>query len=508
MSTVTPNADAQRPPEQNPPVPADGAPADGTPAGKQRSFFGHPFQLGSLFTLEMWERFSFYGLQGILAYYIYYSAAEGGLGIDKSTALGIVGAYGGGVFLMTIMGAWIADRVLGKEKTLFYSAILIMIGHISLAVLPGTLGLLFGLVFVAIGSGGLKANATAVLGTLYEREDPKRDAGFSIFYMGINLGALFGPLVTGWLQTTRGFHWGFGAAALGMAIGIAVYATSRRKFPQDAYVPANPLVGEQRRIIGPVILGGLVFMALALWFGLSTDSIDWVIFGIALIATIVFFTMMLRDRDVTAVERSRVVSFIPLFIASMLFWSLFQQQFTFIALYSDQRLDRTIGSWEFPPSWVQSINSFFVILFAGVLSLLWTKLGKRAPSTPKKFALALVLIGAAYFVFLPFANGASLTPVLVLVFVLFLFTMGELMLSPIGLSLATKLAPRKYPTQMVALNFLASSLGSTLAGTIAAYYDPANEVPYFVSVGATSIIAGILLFFGSRAISKRMEGVL
>ena len=477
----------------------------GTPT---RGFFGHPRQLGVLFTLEMWERFSFYGLQGILAYYIYYSAEKGGLGIDRGTALGVVGAYGGTVFLMTIMGAWVADRVLGREKTLFISGILIMLGHLSLALIPGAAGLLIGLVLVAVGSGGLKANATAVAGTLYAREDPRRDAGFSIFYMGVNTGALIGPLVTGWLQTSKGFHWGFGAAALGMAIGLIVYAIRRRKFPEAAYIPSDPLVGSQRKMIAPVILGGFAIMGLALWFGLATDSIDWVVFTVAVVAAIAYFAVMLRDREVTDVERSRVKAFIPLFLASTLFWSLFQQQFTFIAVYSDQRLDRHIGSWEFPASWVQSINSVFVIVFAGVLSVIWTKLGNRAPGTPKKFSMSLVVVGAAYLVFLPFANGTSLTPVLVLVLVLFLFTMAELMLSPIGLSLATKLAPLKYPTQMVALNFLASSIGTTLAGTVSKYYDQHNEVPYFLSVGLTSIAGGVLLFIGSKAVSKRMKGVL
>ncbi len=470
--------------------------------------FGHPKPLGVLFMLELWERFSFYGMQGILAYYIYYSAAQGGLGFDKTTALGIVGAYGGSVFLMSILGAWIADRVLGKERTLFGSGILIMLGHIALALLPGAAGLMTGLVLVAVGSGGLKANATAVVGTLYAREDPRRDSGFSIFYMGINIGALFGPLMTGWLQTSYGFHYGFGAAAVGMAIGLAVYAMGRKRFPAEAYRASNRLEGAARKQILPVVGGGLALMALALWIGLATDSLDWIIAGIAVVMAVVFFAMMLRDPETTETERSRVKAFIPLFIGAAMFWTLFQQQFTFIALYSDERLDRRIGSWEFPPSWIQSINSFFVIVFAAVLAGLWLKLGKRAPSSPQKFGMSLVIIGLAYFVFIPFANGAALTPVLVLVAVLFLFTMGELMLSPIGLSLATKLAPSKFPTQMVALNFLASSIGTTLAGTVSKYYDPANEVPYFVTVGAASVLFGVVMLVGAKRISALMRGVL
>lgn len=206
-----------------------------------RSFFGQPFALANLFGVEMWERFSFYGMQGILIYYLYYSAADGGLGIAESSATSIVGAYGGTVYLSTILGAWIADRLLGSERTLFYSAILVMLGHIALAVFPGLWGVGIGLVCVAFGSGGLKANATSLVGDLYDEDDDRRDAGFSIFYMGINLGALVGPLLTGWAQDSIGFHAGFALAAIGMALGLIQYTLGRKHLRGIGAEPPNPL---------------------------------------------------------------------------------------------------------------------------------------------------------------------------------------------------------------------------------------------------------------------------
>src|SRR3954471_4376394 len=189
----------------------------------EENFFGQPRALANLFGVEMWERFSFYGMQGILLIYLYYSAADGGLGIDQGTANGIVGAYGGGVYLATILGAWLADRAIGPERTLFYAAVVVMLGHVALALVPGVAGVGAGLILVALGSGGVKANATSLVGSLYAEGDERRDGGFSLFYMGINLGAFAGPLLTGWLQENQGFHWGFGLAAVGMFLGLVQY---------------------------------------------------------------------------------------------------------------------------------------------------------------------------------------------------------------------------------------------------------------------------------------------
>ncbi|MGW4242548.1 peptide MFS transporter, partial [Nocardia sp. NPDC004722] len=207
----------------------------------ERTLFGHPIGIANLFGVELWERFSFYGMLTILGYYLYYTAADGGLGISKSTATGIVGAYGGLVYLSTVLGAWVADRILGSERTVFYGGVIVMAGHIALAVLPGLTGVGVGLVLVALGSGGLKANASSLLGTLYDKDDPRADGGFTLFYLGINLGAFAGPLITGLLQDHVGFHYGFGAAAVGMAIGLTQYVVFRKNLGEHGRDVPNPL---------------------------------------------------------------------------------------------------------------------------------------------------------------------------------------------------------------------------------------------------------------------------
>ena len=462
----------------------------------------------NLFSVELWERFSFYGMQGILAYYMYYSVTRGGLGIDEGTALGIVGAYGGGVYLSTILGAWVADRLLGSEKVLFYSAILIMAGHLSLALLPGAAGLATGLILIGVGSGGLKANATSLVGTLYTKDDNRRDAGFSIFYMGINIGGLIGPLVTGWLQVTWGFHIGFAAAAVGMAFGLLQYGLTRKNLPESAHRIANPLPASERGKFAAAATAAVVLIVAAVVFKLITaENLKWIIVSVVIIATVAYFAVILANKTVTSEERSRVYSFMPLFLASAVFWSLFQQQFTVIALYSDQRLDRNILGWEIPASWVSSINPVFIIVLAGVFAAVWTKWGARQPGTPVKFSVALLVMGLAYLSFIPFA-GMAAVPLLAIVFILLLFTIAELMLSPVGLSLATKLAPAAFQTQMVALFFLSVSLGTAMSGVLAQWYNPEHETPYFLAVGLTSIAFGVALFLAKKPITKLMAGVM
>ena len=307
----------------------------------EKSLLGHPRMLANLFSVELWERFSFYGMQGILLYYMYFTVAEGGLGINQSVATGLVGAYGGGVYLSTILGGWIADRLLGSERVLFYSAIMIMCGHVSLAVLPGATGLAVGLVLVGIGSGGLKANATSLVGTLYEEGDDRRDAGFSIFYMGINIGALIGPLVTGWLQKSWGFHAGFAAAAVGMAFGLAQYASTRRNLPEEAHHITNPLPKSKYATCGIVAIAAVSVTTIAFVTGLVTPSnLARVVAGLAILAAVTYFAVLLTSHRVNNTERRRVLSFIPLFIASAAFWGLVQQQFTVVAIYSEESLDR------------------------------------------------------------------------------------------------------------------------------------------------------------------------
>jgi len=472
-----------------------------------RTFFGHPGALASLFSVEMWERFSFYGMQGLLAYYMYYSATDGGLGMDQGLALSLVGAYGGAVYLSTILGAWLSDRLFGSERVLFFSAIGIMVGHIALALLPSYIGLIIGLILVAVGSGGLKANAVALVGSLYAKEDPRIDAGFSLFYMGVNIGGLIGPLLTGWLQVTYGFHIGFGAAAIGMAIGLGIYAAGRKKLPASGNIPNNPLPANERKRYVLIFAAVLVIIIAAFATKIVTpENLASTVAYVVIVASVIYFALILRSKKVDATERKQVWAFIPFYIGSAAFWALFQQQFTFIAAYSDQRLDRHIGSWEMPPSWVTSINPVFIIIFAGVFAAMWTKLGKRQPHTAVKFGLSLVIVGAAFLCFIPL-ESFTMTPLLALVGILLLCTFAELLLSPVGQAIATKLAPAAFGTQMIALFFLSVSLGTTLSGVLAGYYTPGNEIPYFVAMGGTAVVLGIAMMAATPGLKKLMGSI-
>ncbi|NUR08778.1 MAG: peptide MFS transporter [Nocardioidaceae bacterium] len=484
-----------------------------TPAPEQqtseRTFFGQPRVLANLFGVEMWERFSFYGMQGILLIYLYYSAARGGLGIDQGVAAGIVGAYGGAVYLSTILGAWIADRVVGAERTLFYSAVVVMCGHVALSAVPGVAGVGLGLVLVALGSGGVKANATSLVGSLYDEHDERRDAGFSVFYMGINLGALVGPLLTGLFQQQWGFHAGFALAAVGMAIGLAQYSVGRRRLPAETHRVPNPL--HRAAVLRYVVLAVVAVAAVALLtvvHVITADRLATIVAWVSGLSALVYFAVILLDREISHVERQRVYAFVPMFVASAVFWSLYQQQFTVVTIYSDERLDRSLFGWDMPVSWVQSINPVFIIVLAGVFAALWTKLGDRQPSTPVKFALGTASIGVSFLLFVPMSGGgANSAPLWGLVVVLLFFTISELLLSPVGLSLSTKLAPARFHTQMVALFFLSIALGTAMSGLLTKYYDPKDEVPYFLWLGLAAIVVGAVLFAVAKPVRRLMHGV-
>jgi proton-dependent oligopeptide transporter, POT family len=473
------------------------------------TFFGQPRVLANLFGVELWERFSFYGMQGILLIYLYYSAARGGLGIPEATATSIVGAYGGSVYLATMVGAWLADRLFGPERVLFGSAVLVMAGHLALALIPGLAGVTAGLILIALGSGGVKASATTIVGTLYAPDDERRDAGFSIFYLGINLGALVGPLLTGVLQSSAGFHWGFGLAAAGMAIGLIQYAIGRRALAGAAREVANPLPANRRLLVlaGAVVVVAVV--AVAAFAGLIPAArLSTVVVVLSILAAVAYFVVILTSKKIDGTERRRVLAFIPMFIASAAFWSLYQQQFTVVTVYSDKRLDRDLFGWTMPVSWVQSINPVFIIVLSGVFAAIWTRLGRRQPSTPLKFAAGTIVMGVAFLLFLPFAGtGPNGVPLLGLAGIILVFTVAELLLSPVGLSLSTKLAPAAFRTQMVALFFLSVALGTAMSGTLAGYYREDREVAYFGILGAIAIVLGVIVAALSPVIRRLMGGV-
>lgn len=474
-----------------------------------RTVFGHPVGLVNLLGVEMWERFSFYGMLTILGYYLYFSVTDGGLQLPRSTAVGIVGAYGGLVYLSTVLGGWVADRLLGMERTIFYGGVCVMVGHVLLAVVPGMTGVAAGLLSIAVGSGGVKANAAALLGTLYQPADARRDGGFTLFYFGANLGALIGPLVTGLLQTRLGFHYGFGAAAVGMAAGLVQYLMFRRNLGGVGRGAPNPLPPSGYGRIAAIAVAAAVLVAAVCVSGwVRLDNLSEVTAAILVAVSVGYFVVLLANAKVTGPERLRVRAFIAIFLANVVFASLFQQIFTVLAVYSAERIDWSVSGWNAPPSLIGSIEPVWLIVLAPGFATMWTKLGSRAPSTPHKMAYAVVGIGISFLLFMPLAafTGRSV-PVVLVAAIMVVVAVSELLLAPIGLSVTTQLAPAAFRAQMMALYFFSVGLGTAASGVLGRFYSPAHEVAYFGLSGAVAVIAGLFLLAVAPRISALMNGV-
>nr|WP_180954230.1 peptide MFS transporter [Bacillus sp. M6-12] len=482
----------------------------------QTGFFGHPKGLFTLFFTEFWERFSYYGMRAILLYYMYYELSKGGLGIDQTTAASIMAIYGSLVYMSGIIGGWIADRLFGTTRTVFYGGILIMLGHIVLS-FPGSVTALFiSMGLIVIGTGLLKPNVSSIVGDLYSDEDTRRDSGFSIFYMGINLGGLLAPLIIGTVGQEYNFHLGFGLAAVGMLLGLIVFMVTKKKNLglAGSHVP-NPLTQEEKKrtftIIGIGALAIIVLGAISISTGFLT--IDRFIFLISILGIVIptlYFIFMYRSPKTTEVERSRLIAYIPLFIAAMMFWAIQEQGSIILATYADQRTDLHFAGMEIKSSWFQSLNPLFIVFLAPVFAWLWVKLGNSQPSTPKKFSLGLFFAGLSFIVMIvpAYMNGTdSLVSPIWLVISFFLVVLGELCLSPVGLSATTKLAPAAFSAQTMSLWFLSNASAQAINAQIVKLYKPETEIIYFGVIGAISILLGAILYWMSPKIQIFMKGV-
>ncbi|MGM0837004.1 MAG: peptide MFS transporter [Bacillota bacterium] len=480
----------------------------------QKGFFGHPKGLFTLFFTEFWERFSYYGMRAILVFYMYYEISDGGLGLSEELALSIMSIYGALVYMSGVIGGWLADRIFGTSKAIFYGGILIMFGHIALAI-PGSLSMFFvSMVLIVIGTGLLKPNVSSVVGDMYAEGDNRRDAGFSIFYMGINLGAFLSPLITGELAK-ESFHLGFGVAAVGMFFGLLVFMLTKKKNLGLAgtYV-ANPLTAAEKKKLSLIFGAGIiiigVLLAILIPNGLFTIEtvINMVgIFGVAI--PTIYFIVMYRSPKTTAVERSRIIAYIPLFIAAAMFWAIQEQGSTILALYADKRTQLEFAGMTISPAWFQSLNPLFIIILAPVFAWMWVRLGKYQPSVPKKFSLGLLFAGLSFLVILipGYLGGGALVSPLWLVLSYFIVVLGELCLSPVGLSATTKLAPAAFSAQTMSIWFLASAAAQAINAQLVRFYNPENEVMYFGTIGGAAILLSILLFIFSPKIQVLMKGV-
>jgi POT family proton-dependent oligopeptide transporter len=452
-----------------------------------KTFFGHPRGLSTLFFTELWERFSFYGMRAILILFMVAPTAHGGLGFPTAKAGMIYGIYMSMVYLASVPGGWIADKILGARKSILLGGMIIIAGHIALA-FPALGSFYFGLALVVIGTGMLKPNASTMVGQLYAEKDIRRDAGFYIFYMAINTGALTAPLVVGTVAERVNWHYGFGLAAIGMTLGVIQFAFGSRWLAGAGLAPKPDPAARKTLFLatGLVVLIGALFTGLSAlgWITISTAALSNSLGLFLFLLTCGIFGWLLLVNGWKPEERRRLVAVMVLFFASALFWAAFEQAGSTLTLFGDRATRRVLFGFSFPTSWYQTLNSGFLVALAPVFAALWTFLGRKAPSTTTKFALGLVFAGLGFAVLVPVANGTAVSPWWLIVTYL-CHTVGELLLSPIGLSAMTKLAPVRIASFIMGVWFLSISVGEFIGGRIAAVYEDFS-LPY--------LFGGVFLF--------------
>ncbi|TDJ52870.1 MAG: MFS transporter [Gemmatimonadetes bacterium] len=455
--------------------------------------------------------------------------AAGGMEYDVGKAGAVYGTYVSLVYLLALPGGWVADRLIGMRRAVLYGGIIIMLGHISLAV-PGETWFYLGLLLIVVGTGLLKPNVSAMVGTLYDQGDVRRDSGFSIYYMGINVGAFISPLVVGGLAQLPAFqrflvsvglsaesswHFGFAMAAIGMAIGLVWYVRGgkylgdRGMHPAPAESPEAARRLKRNTTIGVVgIIGGLLLLVALATMGVITITPEGVakVVGVSLLLIIVgFFTWLFMAGTWTKEERKRLVLILVLFVAAAVFWSAFEQAGSSLNLFAQNDTKSY-----FPASWFQSANALFIIFLTPLFAWLWVWLAQRRrdPSTPAKFSFGLILVGAGFLVMMVAASlsaaGVKVSPMW-LILTYFLHTVGELTLSPVGLSAMSKLAPQRIGGMVMGVWFMATSAGNFISGSVLGLYASFSESQVFGAVAAFSIGAGLILAFMVRPIKRLMQ---
>jgi POT family proton-dependent oligopeptide transporter len=485
------------------------------------SFFGHPRGLATLFFTEFFERFSYYGMRALLVLYMTAALTDGGLGFDARKAGAIGGLYTAGVYLLAIPGGWIADKIVGQRRAVFIGGVIIALGHFSL-VINRIETFFLGLTLIVIGTGLLKPNISTMVGELYPDGGARRDAGFSIFYMGINLGAFVAPLVTGWLRQDFGWHYGFAAAGLGMVGGLIQYTIGGKHLGTAGLHPDVGTVADDRSRQTRLLLYGIGVVAvitailvalnasgrLEITFVGAAEAVGYLIIAMA----VLYFLYMFLAGGLDPVEKKRVSAIFVLFVFSAIFWAGFEQASSSLNLFADRNTDRVIFGWTMPAEWLQSVNALFIIIFAPIFAWIWISLARSAkePSSPAKFTLGLVFLGLGFAVMVLAAQrnaqGVLVSPMW-LVLTYFLHTVGELCLSPVGLSTVTKLAPHRMVGQMMGVWFLSISLGNLYAGRVAGEFESVPLPDLFGSVTMFTLGGAVVLALLVIPIKRLMSGV-
>lgn len=497
------------------------APAPTSPTTSPASGLGfaqHPQGLRTLFFAELWERFSYYGMRALLTLFMVAPIAGGGLDMSVEDAARIYGNYTMAVYMLSIPGGYLADSVFGPKRAVLIGGWVIAAGHFTLAT-PYEGSFYLGLILVAIGTGLLKPSISALVGLLYTKDDTRRDAGFSLYYMGINIGAFIAPLVTGflaqsaifksWLEV-QGFdpasswHWGFGAAGVGMVIGLIVFMRNAQTLEDrdsDQALPANFW-----RNAFLVTAGTLILMALLI----QSDNAGWtwlryLLVALPITAAVVFGFS--KDGDL-----KRVGAIFVLFVAAMVFWSIFEQMGLSIALFADKLTDNQAFGFTIPSAWYQSLNPLIIMLLAPLFAMMWIRLGARQPSSPVKFSIGLMFLGLSFVLMVPAAYLTATGKVspLWLIGLFFLQTVGELFLSPVGLSTMTKLAPARMTGLVLGVWFLATAFGNKLAGILGRTFDatdPERLAQFFTEQALFVLVFAALLFALSPWVKRLMGDV-
>ncbi|MBX7221791.1 MAG: peptide MFS transporter [Blastocatellia bacterium] len=494
----------------------------------KKEFFGHPRGLATLFGTELWERLSYYGMRAILVLYMVATLENGGLGFTNKQAAAIYGAYTSLVYLLSLPGGWAADNFIGARAAVMIGGAVIALGEFALA--GPTMGAFYtGLVLIVLGTGLLKPNISAMVGALYAPTDVRRDAGFSIFYMGINMGAFLAPFVCGFLAQSETFkgmlksagmnpahswHFAFAAAGAGMALGLGQYYWGRENLAAVGRPPENPKGSPITGILAYLGIGGALF---AFFAGMTyvinqAGNVAKGAFG-AVVGLIVIGLVWSILKPLSGEERKRMISVVIFVASAALFWAIFEQAGSSLTLFTDKMTDSSLLGIAFPSSFFQAINPVFIILLAPVFSILWVKWGEKQPSSPMKFTIGLLFAGIGFIV-AAFAAGSGVGGAKAsghwLLLIYFIHTIGELCLSPVGLSTMTKLAPAQLVGLVMGIWFLGPTLGNYVGGILAGHFDethPETVVGLFYQLGFAGIIGAVVMFALIPIMRKLMGGV-
>jgi POT family proton-dependent oligopeptide transporter len=486
-------------------------------ADTSRTWFGHPRGLATLFFTEMWERFSYYGMRALLMLYMTAAIAQAnpGMGLEVDQAAAVYGLYTSLVYLLALPGGWVADKMWGKKKAVFVGGCIIAAGHFSMAV-PTTATFFAGLILIVLGTGLLKPNVSAVVGDLYPEGGARRDAGFSVFYMGINIGAMLGPFICSTLGEGYNWHWGFSAAGFGMVLGLIQYKFGAKYLAGagelDTNEPREVLAKRSRNFY--LILAGVAALIVIGVFTLpfTIQQVAQALGGSIVAMAILYFVYLLIAGGYDTQTKKRLIVIFWLFVLAAVFWSGFEQAGSSLNLFARDLTDRTVMGWEMPAGWLQNVNPLFIIIFAPVFGWLWTWLARRNanPSIPVKFALGLLGLAVGFFILSWGAANASAenqVGMSWLVVTYFFHTVGELSLSPVGLSSITKLAPRDRVGQMMGVWFVGASLGNLFAGLVAGRLETLAPSALFWNVAIYVGVVGILALLVSPLIKKLIGNI-